>query len=531
MDKKEKKGGKDKGDKKAKKEKKDGKDKKSKKDKKRKDDDDLSDEFENPVAKLPVEETQASKTKDKAMEAALFGNLEDEEENKNAPLPVKQPPQDDTEALMEQVEEQVERTKQKESGKKAKKEKKLKKDKKDKNKKDKSARKDKKQQEAAFIDVPSNVVEHPAPEMQIPPAVDKDLEGEDDDIFEKFDLGDNLQFDDSEHFSDRAPSSVQFNVPSPGLVTGSSPGRTRRARSASPSPGSVGKRRRRSATLPAAEEEAEPEPLAAKWAQVMESIKPRRGLVIKDEEAHVFVEGFVKKMEAIAAEDLEDYQQGKPMLKKLKMLPEAREVMEKFQFSDAFIAYGGCKVLAVWLQNLPNGQLPSVHIRSVLLECMERLPITKDALRDAGEPRLGQVVAKLQTHPEETPRNRKRARGLVQRWLRQIMIPEEMDTLEGFLAEGDKVGSIPRPPPETEESLALQEEESAKRLHPAVPVIQGKEYVIQPISTAQPIAREKPAKDTYQGKLDEVLKVMARPNKRSWKPYSVSIAGRQLNAE
>ena len=236
-------------------------------------------------------------------------------------------------------------------------------------------------------------------------------------------------------------------------------------------------------------------------------------------------------MEAIAAEDLEDFQQGKPMLKKLQMLPEAREVMEKFQFSDAFIAYGGCKILAVWLQNLPNGQLPSVHIRSVLLECMERLPITKDALRDAGEPRLGQVVAKLQTHPEETPRNRKRARGLVQRWLRQIMIPDEMDTLEGFLAEGDKVGSIPRPAPETEESLALQEEESAKRLHPAVPVIQGKEYVIQPISTAQPVAREKPAKDTYQGKLDEVLKVMARPNKRSWKPYSVSIAGRQLNAE
>ena len=74
---------------------------------------------------------------------------------------------------MEQVEEQVERNKQKDSGKKAKKEKKLKKDKKDKNKKDKSAKKDKKRQEAAFIDVPSNVVEHPEPEMQIPPAVDK----------------------------------------------------------------------------------------------------------------------------------------------------------------------------------------------------------------------------------------------------------------------------------------------------------------------------------------------------------------------
>ena len=32
----------------------------------------------------------------------------------------------------------------------------------------------------------------------------QDLDDEDDDIFEKFDLGaENLQFDDSEHFSDR----------------------------------------------------------------------------------------------------------------------------------------------------------------------------------------------------------------------------------------------------------------------------------------------------------------------------------------
>ena len=244
-----------------------------------------------------------------------------------------------------------------------------------------------------------------------------------------------------------------------------------------------------------------------------------------------FVEAFVKKMEGIAAEDLEEHHQGRPMLKKLRMLPVAVEVMEKFQFSDAFIAYGGCKVLALWLQDLPNGQLPSVHLRSTLLTCMERLPITKDALRDAGEPRLGQVVAKLQNHPEETPLNRRRAQGLVQRWLRQIMIPDEADSLEGFLAESDRVGTIPRPPPETEESLALQEEESAKRLHPAIPVIQGKEYVIQPISTAQPIVREKLGTDTYRGKLNEVLKVMSRPNKRAWKPYSVSVAGRQLNAD
>ena len=264
---------------------------------------------------------------------------------------------------------------------------------------------------------------------------------------------------------------------------------------------------------------------------VMEAIKPRKGLVIKDEDAHIYVKSFIEKMDTACQQDLDRFGRGLPMIKKLELLPEAVEVMEKYQLTDAFITYGGCKVLALWLQNLPNGALPSVHLRSALLRCMERLPITKDALKAAGEPLLGKIVATLQTHPEETMQNRKRAQGLVQRWLRQIIAPENTDSLEGFLAVGEKVGTIPRPLPETEESLAKLEEESAKRLHPAVPVIQAKDYVIQPVSTAQPIIREKLSLDTNKGKLNEVLKVMARPNKRAWKPYSVSVAGRQLNVE
>lgn len=253
----------------------------------------------------------------------------------------------------------------------------------------------------------------------------------------------------------------------------------------------------------------------------------QQGLVIKDEDAHAHVDNVVKRMGAAAAADLEEYRAGRPMVKKLEFLPEAVDVMEKYQFAHAFIAYGGCRVLALWLQNLPSGALPSVHLRSALLRCMERLPITKEDLRKAGEPLLGRIVAQLQTHPEETMTNRKRAQGLVQRWLRQIMAPES-DSLDDM---GEKVGTIPRPPAETEESVAKLEEESAKRLHPSIPVIQAKDYVIQPVSTAMPIIREKLSMETYKGKLNEVLKFMARPNKRSWKPFSVSVAGRELNAE
>ena len=238
-------------------------------------------------------------------------------------------------------------------------------------------------------------------------------------------------------------------------------------------------------------------------------------------------------MRAAAQQDLEELRAGRPMVKKLELLPEAVEVMEKYQFADAFITYGGCNVLAMWLQHLPNGSLPSVHLRSALLRCMERLPITKEALKEAGEPLLGKIVATLQTHPEETMTNRKRAQGLVQRWLRQIIAPEVSESLDGFLGGelGELVGTIPRPPRETEESLAKLEEESAKRLHPAIPIIEAKDYVIQPVSTARPVIREKLSLETNKGKLNEVLKVMARPNKKAWRPYSVSVAGRQLNVE
>ena len=305
-------------------------------------------------------------------------------------------------------------------------------------------------------------------------------------------------------------------------------------------------------------QEEEKVDLTTMWSRVMESIKPRRGilaantgqmfenhvskhflstfwccclfwgLVIKEEDAHTHVEQFIHRMEEAAKADLEEYRVGKPMVKKLELLPEAVEVMEKYQFADAFIAYGGCRVLALWLQPLPTGTLPSVHLRSALLRCMERLPISKEALSRAGEPLLGRIVAQLQTNPEETLTNRKRAQGLVQRWLRQIMAPEEEDD---SLLRAEQVGTIPRPPPVTEESLAKIAQESAKRLHPTIPVIEAKDYVIQPVSTAQPIIREKLSMDTYKGKLNEVLKFMARPNKKSYKPFSVSVAGRELNAE
>ncbi|CAJ1365775.1 unnamed protein product [Effrenium voratum] len=497
-EKKEKKQKEDKEHKKDKKEKKDKSEKKEKKERKEKDHEEealaafddlfqpLSEEEAEPPPPLPTERRHGKDKKEKKERKQKRATDDVIQEEAKDPLDELFDPASPKDLPVEEA--VVGKTKKDKKEKKEKKEKKDKRDKKEKKEKKRKA----KEPEPLKNDPMDAGVGEIVPEEVLPEGLPDEF-----DIFNEFGLEND----------DRASPAAK--------------------RDPSPSPaGSVMRKRRKKE--PIAEEQVD---LSTQWTRVMEAIKPRRGLVIKDEEAHAYVENFIARMEATAAHDLEEYHAGRPMIKKLELLPEAVEVMEKYQFTDAFITYGGCKVLALWLQSLPNGALPSVHLRSALLRCMERLPITKEALKSAGEPLLGKIVAGLQTHPEETVGNRKRAQNLVQRWLRQIMEPDNSHSLEAFLAQPEKVGAIPRPPPETEESLQKLEEESAKRLHPAIPVIQAKDYVIQPVSTAQPIIREKLTTDTYKGKLNEVLKVMARPNKRSWKPHSVSVAGRQLNAE
>merc|ERR1712004_433182 len=104
------------------------------------------------------------------------------------------------------------------------------------------------------------------------------------------------------------------------------------------------------------------------------------------------------------------------------------------------------------------------------------------------------------------------------------------DTLgeEGLDEEQPTEGTLERPAAETAESLKELEEESAKRLHPKIPIITGKEYSIMPLPRVQPIRREKRDGESNRAKLAGVLNVMARPNKKCWKPYAPAVAGKGI---
>jgi len=276
-----------------------------------------------------------------------------------------------------------------------------------------------------------------------------------------------------------------------------------------------------------------PDAITDRWQAVMDAIKVKQPLKIKETDAQTFSTDMIQEMKEAAEADLELFKQGKPMLRKMQMLPKAVDAMRKWAFANYFVSQGGCLALAMWLRTLPNGMLPNVHLRTALLACMMRLPISKEALLDCKELSLGALVAGLRTNPSETVENRKTASLLVNKWVKQVLMQKHENFEIDAMADDENDAAkpkLPRKPAETLDSFLAFEEEAFKRMHPRIPFPEGHEYGIQPVPIAQPMRRDKVNVESNRGKLNEVMKVLTRPNKKCWKPTFVSVAGRTVNA-
>jgi len=259
---------------------------------------------------------------------------------------------------------------------------------------------------------------------------------------------------------------------------------------------------------------------------VLENIKIKKGLSISERDSIPFIQAFVEEMMEAATKDDEELAFGRPALHKLHLLPKVVAVCRKYVFADIFVSYDGCRALATWLKPLPSGELPAIHLRRILLQIMTRLPITKDALLNCS---LGSVVKTLHQSPQETVANKQMAGALVQRWLKQILL-KKIDDIDVDAEEEKRQPTIPAAAVETLESFQALEQESFSRDHPRIPQRGEREYVVQPAPQHEAVKRAKEKVDTNRFKLGESLKVLTKPNKKGWKPYAVSIAGRQVNA-
>ena len=75
---------------------------------------------------------------------------------------------------------------------------------------------------------------------------------------------------------------------------------------------------------------------------------------------------FLSKMEVAAEQDLEAYALKLPAVYKLKMLPEVEIKLRQTELQELLLKNGLLKVLYMWLNLLPDGNLPNINLRSSL---------------------------------------------------------------------------------------------------------------------------------------------------------------------
>lgn len=112
-------------------------------------------------------------------------------------------------------------------------------------------------------------------------------------------------------------------------------------------------------------------------------IKKTKGSKRKDDEIdleedkHIssIAQDIIDRMHMAYINDRDCYEQGKPGLKKLLMAKEVYENLRKLNIQERFLELGGCRVLAEWLNMLPDGTFPNYNLVNGLLNCIGTLRI------------------------------------------------------------------------------------------------------------------------------------------------------------
>lgn len=155
---------------------------------------------------------------------------------------------------------------------------------------------------------------------------------------------------------------------------------------------------------------------------VIESLKKghrRRKSDGPPEGSDEFVRGFVAQMDLAADEDVRANQQHLPALNKVKLLPEVSEQLAKKFLHEIFVSSGVLNALKKWLDPLPDGSLPNIKVREVVLRGLLDMGnhVQTEDLRESG---IGRAIMVLSKHPQETLANKKSAKTLIELWSRPI---------------------------------------------------------------------------------------------------------------
>jgi len=146
----------------------------------------------------------------------------------------------------------------------------------------------------------------------------------------------------------------------------------------------------------------------------------------------------VNEMDSAYEQDLDLIKEKKPPVCKLKLLPHIESAVKKTYMQEMLLSQSILLLFSRWLKPMQKGGLPSLEIRSKLLELLVGMNEVKwhnhhDDIRDSN---IGRTIKYLFKHPKELVANKQNAKKLIDCWTNSIIT-----------AESDSDLNYEKPPP------------------------------------------------------------------------------------
>ncbi|KAK4700815.1 transcription factor SPN1, partial [Phenoliferia sp. Uapishka_3] len=123
-------------------------------------------------------------------------------------------------------------------------------------------------------------------------------------------------------------------------------------------------------------------------------------------------------MYTAADADVEENEQGRFAINKLRMLHNVVDMMQKVALAESLIENGILDAVKKWLEPLPDKSLPAINIQRPLFEILRTLSIETSALKSSG---IGKVVYFYTKCKRVEPFIQRMANQLVSDWMRPII--------------------------------------------------------------------------------------------------------------
>ncbi|CDW85673.1 protein iws1 homolog [Stylonychia lemnae] len=130
------------------------------------------------------------------------------------------------------------------------------------------------------------------------------------------------------------------------------------------------------------------------------------------------VDNLLRKMQEAVDKDREANRNKKPAISRLVIAQQCYNQLRKMPIQEKFLDQGGCKILADWLDMMPDGTFPNVNLVEGMLNCIDGLRLEVDHLDQSG---LGQIIQYYAEGIAKTSLTiQRQAKSIIEKWCRFI---------------------------------------------------------------------------------------------------------------